>query len=201
MNEMVVGVAAAARVGERYRRARRFDPRTTPSEWLAEAPAADPEETRAAYAQSTGAVVEAGGALGADVLVGTPVGLQVWPRMVLHALFDAVVHERDVTEPLGRSAPAIAEQLPVVAYVLLVAARVACAFDREFAVRLDLGGQVLDVSVRGTTVEVVPADLDNALAVDPLRLLDGLTGRVPLRDVLAAPDDVCAALGLMARSL
>ena len=105
MNEMVVGVAAAARVGERYHRARRFDPRTTPSEWLAEAPATDPEETLAAYAQSTGAVVEAGGALGADVLVGTPVGLQVWPRMLraLHALFDAVVHERDVTEPLGRS--------------------------------------------------------------------------------------------------
>ena len=39
------------------------------------------------------------------------------------------------------------------------------------------------------------------LAADPLRLLDGLTGRVPLRDVLAAPDDVCAALGLLARSL
>ncbi len=105
----------------------------------------------------------------------------------------------------------------MVAYVLLVAARVACAFDREFAVRLDLGGQVLDVSVRGATVEVVPADRDDAVAADPLRLLDGLTERClrsadPLRlldgsrpraarDVLAAPDDVRAALGLLARSM
>jgi uncharacterized protein (TIGR03083 family) len=202
MNEMVVGVAAAARVGERYHRARRFDPRTTPSEWLAEAPAADPEETLAAYAQSTGAVVEAGGALGGDVLVGTPVGLQVWSRMVLHALFDAVVHERDVTEPLGRSAPAIPEQLPVVAYVLLVAARVACAVDRELAVAIDVGGQVLSVSVQGADVEVVPAErIAACVAAEPLRLLDGLSGRVPLDEVLAAPDDVRAALGMLARNM
>jgi len=147
-------------------------------------------------------VVEAGGALGADVLVGTPVGLQVWPRMVLHALFDAVVHERDVTEPLGRSAPAIPEQLPVVAYVLLVAARVACAVDREFAVTLDVGEQVLSVSVHGADVEVVPAERNDAcVAADPLPLLDGLSGRVPLDEVLAAPDDVLAALGMLARNM
>ena len=108
----------------------------------------------------------------------------------------------DAAEPLGRSAPYASGQLPVVAYVLLVAARVACAFDREFAVRLDLGGQVLDVSVRGAAVEVTPVtERTVAVAADPLLLLDGLTGRVPLRDVLAAPDDVCAALGLLARTL
>ena len=148
MNEVMVGTAAAARAGERYERTRGFDPKTTPSAWLAEAPAAEPGETLAAYERSTRAVIEAGDVLGADVLVGRPVGRQAWPRVLLHALFDAVVHERDVTEPLGRSAPAIPEQLPVVAYVLLVAARVACAFDREFAVRLDVGGQVLSVAVR-----------------------------------------------------
>jgi hypothetical protein len=180
---------------------RRFDPKTTPSAWLAEAPAAGPEETLAAYERSTRAVIDAGDTLAADVLVGSPVGRQPWSRVLLHALFDALVHERDVTEPLGRSAPYAPGQLPVVAYVLLVAARVGCTFDREFAVRLDLGGQVLDVSVRGATVDVVPADPDGAVATDPLRLLDGLTGRVPLSDVLAAPDDVCAALGLLARSL
>ena len=201
MNEVMVGVAAAARAGERYERMRGFDPKTTPSEWLATEPAAEPGETLAAYERSTRAVIDAGEALGADVLVGSPVGRQPWSRVLLHALFDALVHERDVTEPLGRSAPYAPGQLPVVAYVLLVAARVACAFDREFAVRLDLGGQALDVSVRGATVEVVPADLDAAVAADPLRLLDGLTGRVPLRDVIAAPDDVRAALGLLARGL
>ena len=202
MNEVMVGAAAAVRAGERYERMRGFDPKTTPSAWLAEAPAAEPGETLAAYERSTRAVIDAGDALGADVLVGSPVGRQPWPRVLLHALFDALVHERDVTEPLGRSAPYAPEQLPVLAYALLLAARVACAFDREFAVRLDLGEQALDVSVRGAAVDVVPADRGpTPLAADPLLLLDGLTGRVPLRDVLAAPDDVRAALGLLARSL
>ena len=202
MNEVMVGVAAAARAGERYERTRGFDAKTTPSEWLAAAPAASVSPGSAAYEHSTRAVIDAGEALGADVLVGSPVGRQPWSRVLLHALFDALVHERDVTEPLNRSAPYAPGQLPVVAYVLLVAARVACAFDREFAVRLDLGGQVLDVSVRGAAVEVTPVtERTVAVAADPLLLLDGLTGRVPLRDVLAAPDDVCAALGLLARTL
>ena len=215
MNEVMVGVVAATRAGERYERMRRFDPKTTPSAWLAEAPAAEPEETLAAFERSTRAVIDVGDGLGVDVLVGSPVGLQPWPRVVLHALLDAVVHERDVTEPLGRSAPAAPELLPVLAYVLLVAARVACFADREFAVRVDLGGQVLGVAVRGAAVEVVrSAGTANraderatrgtggdAVVADPLRLLDGLTGRVPLDEVLPAPDDVRAALGLLAPSL
>ncbi len=213
MNEVMVGVAAAARAGERYERMRGFDPKTTPSEWLAEAPAAEPRETLAAYERSTRAVIDAGEALGADVLVGSPVGRQPWSRVLLHALFDALVHERDVTEPLGRSAPASPELLPVLAYVLLIAARVACFADREFAVPVDLGGQVLGVAVRGAAVEVVPvgrngelgltnvATRGDAVVADPLRLLDGLTGRVPLDEVLPASDDVRAALGLLAPSL
>jgi hypothetical protein len=67
--------------------------------------------------------------------------------------------------------------------------------------------------VRGAAVAVQPIDRDvelglpnsrtraDVVAADPLPLLDGLGGRVPLRDVLAAPDDVCAALGLLARGL
>ena len=39
------------------------------------------------------------------------------------------------------------------------------------------------------------------MVADPLGLLDGLTGRVPLDEVLQAPDDVRAALGLLAPSL
>jgi hypothetical protein len=104
-------------------------------------------------------------------------------------------------------------RVPVPAYTLLLAARVACAFGRELAVRIDLGEQALDVSVRGAAVAVQPIDRDvelglpnsrtraDVVAADPLPLLDGLGGRVPLRDVLAAPDDVCAALGLLARGL
>jgi uncharacterized protein (TIGR03083 family) len=217
MNEAVVGVVAATRAGERYERMRRFDPKTTPSAWLAEAPAAEPEETLASFERSTRAVIDVGDALGGDVLVGSPAGLQPWPRVVLHALLDAVVHERDVTEPLGRSAPPAPELLPALAYVLLLAARVASSVDRELAVQLDLGGHVLGVAVRGTVVEVVPVGRNgelgptkvatrgdfggDAVVADPLRLIDGLTGRVPLDEVLPAPDDVRAALGLLAPSL
>jgi hypothetical protein len=35
----------------------------------------------------------------------------------------------------------------------------------------------------------------------PLVLLDALSGRVPLDEVLAAPDDVRTAFGLLARSM
>jgi len=95
----------------------------------------------------------------------SPVGLQPWPRVVLHALFDAMVHERDVTEPVGRSAPPTPELLPLLAYVLLVAARVACFADREFAVPVDLGGQVLGVAVHGAAVEVVPVGRNGELGL------------------------------------
>ena len=105
MNEVMVGVVTATRAGERYERMRRFDPKTTPSAWLAEAPAAEPEETLVAFERSTRAVIDVGDALGGDVLVGSPVGLQPWPRVVLHALFDAMVHERDVTEPWAAPRP------------------------------------------------------------------------------------------------
>jgi uncharacterized protein (TIGR03083 family) len=200
MNELVVGAAEASRTGERNERLRGFDPRTTPSAWLAEAPAAEPGETLAAFDATTRAVIDAGGALGADVLVGSPVGRQPWPRVLLHALLDALVHERDVTEPLGRAVPAVSVPVPVPAYALLLAARVACAYGREFAVRLDVGEQALDVAVRGAVVAVEPASGAADAAVDPYLLLDGLTGRVPLAEVFAAPDDVHAALELLPRS-
>ena len=54
----------------------------------------------------------------------------------------------------------------------------------------------------GTTNVATRADFGgDAVVADPLRLLDGLTGRVPLDEVLPAPDDVRAALGLLAPSL
>lgn len=211
MNEVMAGIAAAVRSGERYDRMRRFDPRTTPSEWLAAAPPVEPGESLAAFERSTRAVIDAGTALPADLPVGSPVGRQPWTRVLLHALFDALVHERDVTEPLGRPTPASPEHVPVLAYVLLLAARVACTAELEFAATLDLGELALNVSVRGAAVEVLPADRNGGLGgstvptrgggADPLRLLDGLTGRVPLAEVLDAPDDVRGALGLFARSL
>jgi uncharacterized protein (TIGR03083 family) len=201
MNEATAGTAAAVRSGERYDRMRGFDPKTTPSQWLADAPPADPAETLAAFERSTREVIDAGGALPADVPVGSPAGRQPWARVQLHALFDALVHERDVTAPLGRETPAGPEHLPVLAYALLLAARVACMAERDFAVKLDLGEQALQVSVHGRVVEVGAADAGDAVVADPLRLLDGLSGRVPLAEVLDAPDDVRRALGLLARSL
>ena len=95
------------------------DPATTPSQWLAAAPPVEPDETLAAFARSSRAVIDAGESLAADVPVGSPAGRQPWARVLLHALFDALVHERDVTEPLGHPTPASPEHVPVLAYVLL----------------------------------------------------------------------------------
>jgi uncharacterized protein (TIGR03083 family) len=203
MNELVLDAVEAARAGRRPEHLHGFDPKTTPQELLAQAPAAEPVATLADYERVTHAVTEAVDTLhGSDLVLGSPTGRQPWPRVVLHALFDALVHERDVTEPLGCSAPPAPGQLPVLAYVLLLAARVACLYDHGFAVTLDPGGQPVRVTVRETLVEVAPtADPDGAVAVDPLRLLDALAGRGSLRAVLPAPDPVVAALGLFGRGL
>jgi hypothetical protein len=56
------------------------------------------------------------------------------------------------------------------------------------------------VSVDGADIVVEPADT-GAVPVDPLALLDGLAGRVPLEGVLAAPAPVVAGLSLLARTL
>lgn len=203
MNALMLDAVEAARSGRRSSRLRGFDPKTGPQQLLDEAPAAEPAATLADYTASTRAVTDAVATLdGSDVVLGSPTGRQPWPRVVLHALFDALVHERDITEPLGCSAPAAAGQLPVLAYVLLLAARVACAFDHEFAVTLDPGEPAVRVGVRGAVVEVAPAaDAPDPVAVDPLRLLDALAGRAPLHRALAAPEPVVTALGLLGRNL
>jgi uncharacterized protein (TIGR03083 family) len=203
MNELQLDTIEAARAGRRAERLRGFDPKTTPQEWLAQVPPVEPAATLAEYERTTRALAEAVASLdGTDVVMDSPTGRQPWPRVVLHGLFDALLHERDVTEPLGCSAPPVPDQLSVLAYGLLLAARVACLFDHEFAVTLDPGGQAVRVGVRGAVVEVAPApDREGAVAVDPLRLLDALAGRGPLRAALGAPEPVVAALGLLGRSL
>jgi len=203
MNELLLDAVEAAGAGRRAERLRGFDPKTTPHAWLTQLPAAEPAATLADYARTTRAATEAVTALdGSDLVLDSPTGRQPWPRVVLHALFDALVHERDVTEPLGCSAPAAPGQLPVLAYALLLAARVACAFDHEFTVTLDPGGRAVRVGVRGAVVEVAPAtEREGAVAVDPLRLLDALAGREPLHAVLAAPEPVPTALGLLGRNM
>ena len=72
----------------------------------------------------------------------------------------------------------------------------------EFTVTLDPGGRAVRVGVRGAVVEVAPAtEREGAVAVDPLRLLDALAGREPLHAVLAAPEPVPTALGLLGRNM
>ena len=217
MNEVMVGVVAATRAGERYERMRRFDPKTTPSAWLAEAPATEPEETLAAFERSTRAVIDVGDGLGVDVLVGSPVGLQPWPRVVLHALLDAVVHRAGhhrAAGPLRARRPGTAAGAG-----LRPADRGARRLLRRPRVRRAGGSGRAGAGRRRARsgVEVVPVGRNgelgltnvatrgdvggDAVVADPLRLLDGLTGRVPLDEVLPASDDVRAALGLLAPSL
>lgn len=203
MNESLLGAIAAARAGERFSRLRGFDAQLTPAQWLAEAPAATPEQTWTDYLRSSADLVATIDALDeVDLLVPTPAGRQSWQRAVYHGLFDALVHERDITEPLGCSAAPFPSHEPVLGYALLLACRLACAAGRSFSVTLDLGEDVnpLAVSVNGEEIVVEPTDI-GVVPADPLALLDGLSGRVPLCRVLGAPTPVVDALALLAHTL
>ena len=116
---------------------------------------------------------------GSDAVIDSPTGPQPWPRAVLHGLFDALVHERDVTEPLGCSAPPSRASCPCWPTACCSPPGSPALFDHEFAVSLAAGGPGrCGSAVDGAVVEVDrPTDGPDAVAVDPLRLLDALAGR------------------------
>lgn len=194
MGEAMLAAVTAAATGERYDGFRGFDPKTTPGALLASTAAPSPEATLQRYTSVTAALVAAFDGLPDALLIATPTGRLPLPSAVLHGLFDAVVHERDITVPLGCTAAYDPGQLPVVGYTLLLAARVACLFDRPFDVRLTLGTDIVRVCVAGAQVTVAPS-YGAAVDVDPLSLLDGLAGRASL------PDRLPAALALFATTL
>ena len=196
------GIEAAGR-GERFTPFKAFDPKVTPTELVRAGGDEDPAATVRGFDRSTTSLVAALDDLDDDdaTLLATPAGRQPWRRAVLHALFDSSVHERDITVPLGLSADASVDEIgAIAAYQVLLAARVACAFGGSFAVELALdGAPALTARVDGPSVAVTRESGTGAPVAhgDAVAVLDAMTGRGELADVLDAPPDVIAGLGTL----
>jgi len=95
---------AAGRAGEPTRYLARFDPVATPPQLVAAAPDTTDAELLAAYRASTESLAAAVDGLDADGWARpaeAPPGHVSIAAVVLHALWDGWVHERDIVVPLG----------------------------------------------------------------------------------------------------
>ncbi|MFY1636919.1 maleylpyruvate isomerase family mycothiol-dependent enzyme [Solwaraspora sp. WMMB335] len=121
-----------------------FDPRTTPSRWLA----ASAGESPAASLDRLAAVTDEAFAVARDRLarderfdVVLPYGAMDWTVLVLHVLWDSWLHERDIFAALDVDRPVDVEATSyATAYGLFIAAAVAQMVGDRARQRLELGG-------------------------------------------------------------
>jgi hypothetical protein len=163
-----------------------FDTRETPRRWLERTAGQAPGDTldelrRCCTAEEV--ALNARLADPTDEAVGGPYGEIHWTVLSAHVFWDAWLHERDVTEVLGRAAPSTPAEDPVAAlYSLLIASMPAVRVRRHFRLGVALAGgdgttytaSVVpgSVSVRGAEA---PDDCD--LSGELAAVADALAGR------------------------
>jgi len=205
MNQLITELMEAAITGERFDTFKTFNPKESPSEWLAKAGEEDPERTAEHYATTTARLFDVSTPLAdqpEDLLCSTPAGRQPWPRAMLHGLFDSAIHERDITEPLGLVSKPDGEELEALAaYQVLLAARILCLLGQplELGLRFEPGID-LRVQVDGASVGVVRgASVDAKLQAsgDAVTVLDAMAGRGDLAEVLDGPPEAAQALSAL----
>ncbi len=208
VNGMALDSIEAARAGDRYDgfSAARFNPKETPGAYLKELGDEPVAATAEAFSSVTARMLATLDGMSPDdeVLVATPIGRQPWHRSALHGLFDSAVHERDILLPLGRRpdpAPPAEEVRAIASYQVLMVARILAVVGApvDLALRL-VGGPDLRVRVDGPLVSVSSGDLDGATAEargDVEAVLDAMTGRGQLADVLEAPPEVVFGLSAL----
>lgn len=189
---------------ERFERFGPFNPATTPAKWLEASSGESPQETMRRLARVTDEEFRAFGVRveeGADTLEPSAARRQVlWSVRSLHVLWDAWLHERDVTVALGIDAPSDASVLRLVTmYGLLIAAGASAlrGSDLQTSIALDGGPDLLyeiashEDDVRVTVVsEGVPALSGRIEAV-----LESLAGRGPhLHEVVGVSNHVTDGL-------
>lgn len=163
-----------------------FNARETPLRWLEETASQTPAETMAGlpdlYAEEADAL-DARMARGGDDRVEAPYGPVHWTILTAHVFWDAWVHDRDVTQPLGAAhASSPVEDGVVALYALLIASMPAAAashpFEATVALKADEGRAYL-VSVRPGHVTLRPDDGSGEaiLRGDLAAVVDGLAGR------------------------
>ena len=185
-------------------KAGRFDPRSTPGEWLAASAGESPGSTLGRFAATTAELIALGRgrlARGRKFDVRLPYGPADWTVLVLHAFWDSWIHERDVLLARGAQHPTDGDATAyATAYGVFIAAAVAMMFGRQVRERLTLGGDgggVFDVDCRrGVTVTV-----DRVVCAGPraAEVADALAGRAPIAAALPeVPASSRAALSCLA---
>jgi uncharacterized protein (TIGR03083 family) len=186
-----------------------FDPRVTPHESVIEARSVPDVEIRDLFVASTDEMateVEGAGPDRWGLPSLSPAGVVPWWQSLLHVLFDSWLHERDVLLPLGLAPDERDDELAVVlSYSLAIV---------PHAGRLLGRGQPVDASVCGIRVTaadgrpvlVAPADptgpAPEAVPVldgHPPLVIDALSGRGALDEVLTGDREVIDRLGVLAR--
>lgn len=187
-----------------------FDPRTTPDAWLARSAHETPHDTVEVFETTSTELLDEVDRHVRDA-TSDPVpflyGPVPWSIAVLHVVWDAWVHERDVLLPLqrGHESPAI-ESRAAAAYGLLLGCSPAMlqGTPLDECVVLDgAGGGTfrLDSHDNAITITVDGGDSDVSTA-EPLRgalgdVVDSLVGRGPeLTEVLRGPQERVQRLGL-----
>jgi uncharacterized protein (TIGR03083 family) len=184
-----------------------FDPRSTPDEFVrAERRVPDVEVAARFWASSAEMVgeLEAAGPerFGAPAL--SPLGDVPWWMAAVHLGWDAWIHERDVLVPLGladEGGPS--EKAAVLAYGLVLASFFAGRDPldvRVGPVQLHRGEGVTEAWALGPGEEgQAGAHGEVELSGDPVAVVDALSGRGRLSEVLTGPVEVVTRLGGMAR--
>jgi uncharacterized protein (TIGR03083 family) len=191
-----------------------FDPRSTPDVWLAGSAGEWPEDTIRRLEGASATLLEASGhhlRARTDAVVPFLYGPVPWSVAVLHIVWDAWVHERDIVLPLGRhhDTPAV-EARSVAAYGLALAGGASAMLggghlDEVLELSGEGGGQ-FRVAIRthqGHAQFTVTCDTEGMAtdpAAEPLRgelahVVDALVGRQPdLADALHGPAERVQAL-------
>jgi uncharacterized protein (TIGR03083 family) len=184
---------------------RGFDPRSTPDQFVQAQRAVPDEEVRRQYLASSEAMVAELEAAGPERFAApswSPLGRVPWWFSALHLGWDSAVHERDALAPLGRPLEATSgEPTLLLAYSLVLVSFFAGPEPldaRVGPVRVRMGdGPVTAWPVASGADGVDPRDPDDAPAVgagDTMAIVDGLTGRARLADVLDGPPDLVERL-------
>ena len=175
----------------------RFDPRTTPNEFVMASRAIPDAEVRDRYIVSAETMAADVGSSGAErwgLTSISPLGFVPWWQSALHVFYDSWVHERDALLPLGAAIPVVADEaVPVLAYSLAVAGTLI----REPTDAV-IAGVHLITGERPAIATPVTPDTDADMAT----IIDALSGRGIVEDALAGTNpDVVLRLGALARML
>ena len=175
----------------------RFDPRTTPKEFVLAGRAVPDAEVRDRYVASAEIMAADVGTSGAErwgLTSISPLGFVPWWQSALHIFYDSWVHERDALLPLGAAIPLVADEaVPVLAYSLAVAGTMITEPTDAVVAGVQL--------VTGEPPPVVTPSTSGA-DTDMATIIDALSGRGMVEDALPGTDpDVAHSLGALARML